>query len=162
MDIFDVYGFQNQVENVAKERSLKESLKLLGIVYFDGSLEKGNENRIVFEFSKKSHNGNRGSTYGKENTILGWIGDRLKGDYFWKYVFENYEELWYRILNLLIAEYFSPAECISCEIVATVKSDLLYHWIEGTEDNTLYVGRLLLFGFIPLWKVKHTKNEWKK
>ncbi|HGJ2148686.1 TPA: hypothetical protein ACJU95_000610 [Streptococcus pneumoniae] len=33
---------------------------------------------------------------------------------------------------------------------------------EDTEDNTLYVGRLLLFGFIPLWKVKHTKNEWKK
>ena len=51
MDIFDVYDFQNQVENVAKERNLKESLKLLGIVYFDGSLEKGNENRIVFEFS---------------------------------------------------------------------------------------------------------------
>ena len=30
------------------------------------------------------------------------------------------------------------------------------------EDNTFYVVRLLLFGFIPLWKVKHTKNEWKK
>lgn len=52
MDIFDAYGFQNQVENVAKEGNLKESLKLLGIVYFDGSLEKGNENIIVFEFSK--------------------------------------------------------------------------------------------------------------
>ena len=33
---------------------------------------------------------------------------------------------------------------------------------EDTENNTLYVVRLLLFGFIPLWKVKHTKNEWKK
>ena len=32
MDIFDVYDFQNQVENVAKERNLKESLKSLGIV----------------------------------------------------------------------------------------------------------------------------------
>ena len=50
MDISDVYGFQNQVENVIKEGSLKESLRLLGIVYFDGILEKGNENRIVFEF----------------------------------------------------------------------------------------------------------------
>ena len=86
----------------------------------------------------------------------------------WKYVFENYEELWHRILSLLIAEYFSPTECISCEIVGNVKSDLLHHWIEGTEDtentedNTLYTRRLMLFGFIPLWKVKHTKNEWKK
>lgn len=38
----------------------------------------------------------------------------------------------------------------------------IYHWLEGSEDNMLYVGKLLLFGFIPLWKVKHTKNEWKK
>lgn len=165
MDIFDVYGFQNQVENVAKEGNLKESLKLLGIVYFDGSLEKGNENRIVFEFSKSRTMAIEVRLMEKKIRFWSWIGDRLKGDYFWKYVFENYEELWYRILSLLIAEYFSPTECISCEIVANVKSDLLYHWIEcpeDTEDNTLYVGRLLLFGFIPLWKVKHTKNEWKK
>lgn len=165
MDISDVYGFQNQVENVAKEGNLKESLKLLGIVYFDGSLEKGNENRIVFEFSKSRTMAIEVLLMEKKIRFWGWIGDRVKGDYFWKYVFENYEELWYRILSLLITEYFSPAECIFCDIVATVKSDLLYHWLEGTEDtedNTLYVGRLLLFGFIPLWKVKHTKNEWKK
>lgn len=165
MDIFDVYGFQNQVENVAKEGNLKESLKLLDIVYFDGSLEEGNENRIVFKFSKSRTMAIEVRLMDKKIRFWGWIGERQKGDYFWKYVFENYKELGYRILSLLIAEYFSPAECISCEIVATVKSDLLYHWLEGaedTEDNTLYVGRLLLFGFIPLWKVKHTKNEWKK
>lgn len=168
MDIFDAYGFQNQVENVAKEGNLKESLKLLGIVYFDGSLEKGNENIIVFEFSKSRTMAIEVRLMEKKIRFWGWRGDRLKGDYFWKYAFENYEELWYRILNLLIAEYFSPAECISCEIVATVKSDLLCHWLEGTEDtedtedDTLYVGRLLLFGFVPLWKVKHTKKEWEE
>lgn len=168
MDIFDVYGFQNQVENVAKEENLKESLKLLGIVYFDGSLEKGNENRIVFEFSKNRTMAIEVRLMEKKIRFWGWIGDRQKGDYFWKYVFENYEELWHRILSLLIAEYFSPTEYISCEIVSTVNTNLLYHWIEcpedteATEDDTLYAGRLMLFGFIPLWKVKHTKNEWKK
>lgn len=168
MDIFDVYGFQNQVENVDKEGNLKELLKLLGIVYFDGSLEKGNENRIVFEFSKTCTMAIEVQLMEKKIRFWGWIGTRQKGDYFWKYVFENYEELWYRILSLLMAEYFSPTECISCEIVSTVNSDLLCHWEEGTEDtkdtkdNTLYVGRLLLFGFVPLWKVKHTKNEWEK
>ena len=102
----------------------------------------------------------------KKIRFWGWrIG--LKGDYFWEYVFKNYKELWYRILSLLIVEYFSSTECISCEIVGSVKSDLLYHWIEGaedtedTEDNMLYARRLMLFGFIPLWKIKHTKNEWK-
>ncbi|MFS9256594.1 hypothetical protein QM458_07100 [Streptococcus infantis] len=171
MDIFDVSGFQNQVKNIEKEGNLKEALELLGIVYFDGSLEKGNENRIVFEFSKNRTMAIEVRLMEKKIRFWGWIGDRQKGDYFWKYVFENYEELWHRILSLLIAEYFSPTEYISCEIVSTVNTNPLYHWIEcpedtedteETEDNTLYVGRLMLFGFIPLWKVKHTKNEWEK
>ena len=170
MDISDVYGFQNQVENVIKEGNLKESLRLLGIVYFDGSLEKGNENRIVFEFSKSCTMAIEVRLMEKKIRFWDWMGDRLEGDHFWKYVFENYEELWYRILSLLIAGYFLPTEYISCEIVST-KGHLFYHWMEcpedtedteDTEDNTLYVGRLLLFGFIPLWKVKHTKNEWEK
>lgn len=167
MDISDVYGFQNQVENVIKEGNLKKSLRLLGIVYFDGSLEKGNENIIVFEFSKSRTMAIEVRLMEKKIRFWDWMGDRLEGDYFWQYVFENYEELWYRILSLLIAEYFSPTEYISCEIVST-KGHLFYHWMEcpedteDTEDNTLYVGRLLLFGFIPLWKVKHTKNEWEE
>ncbi|OFP33871.1 hypothetical protein HMPREF2991_06430 [Streptococcus sp. HMSC072D07] len=168
MDIFDVYNFQNQVENVNKKGNLKESLKLLDIVYFDGSLEKGNEDRIVFEFSKTRTMAIEVRIMEKKIRFWGWIGKRQKGDYFWKYVFENYKELWYRILSLLMSEYFSPTECISCEIVSTVNRDLLCHWEEGTEDTedtedkTLYVGRLLLFGFVPLWKVKHTKHEWEK
>ena len=42
MDIFDVYDFQKQVDTISKKGEFKEALKLLGIVYFDGSLEKGN------------------------------------------------------------------------------------------------------------------------
>lgn len=167
MDIFDVYSFQNQVKNIEKEGSLKEALELLGIVYFDGSLKKDNENRIVFEFSKNGTMAIEVQLMEKKIRFWGW-SIALGGKYFWEYVFKNYKELWYRILSLLIVEYFSPTECISCEIVGNVKSDLLYHWIEGTEDtedtedNTLYARRLMLFGFIPLWKVKRTKNEWKK
>ena len=52
MDVLELYYFQDQVDNVIKKGELKETLKLLGIVYFDGSLEEGNENTIVFEFSK--------------------------------------------------------------------------------------------------------------
>ena len=165
MDIFDVYSFQNQVKNIEKKGNLKEVLELLGIVYFDGSLKKGNENRIVFEFSKNCTMAIEVRLMEKKIRFWGWIGNRLEGDYFWRYVFENYGELWRSVLSLLISEYFSPTECVSCEIVAAVKSDLLYQWIEGTEDtedNTLYARRLMLFGFIPLWKVKHTKNEWKE
>ena len=117
MDIFDVYNFQKQVEDISKEGKLKESLKLLGIVYFDGSLEKGNENRIVFEFSKSCTMAIEVQLMKKKIRFWGWIGTRLEGDYFWRYVFKNYEELWRSVLNLLISEYFSPTESVSCEIV---------------------------------------------
>lgn len=138
MDVLEAYYFQNQVDDIIKKGKLKESLKLLGIVYFDGSLEKGNENRIVFEFSKSCKMAIEVQLVKKKIRFWGWIGTRLEGDYFWKYVFENYEELWRSVLNLLIAEYFSPVESISCEIVATHQSDLLCQWIEdykGTEEQ---------------------------
>lgn len=135
MDIFDVYDFQNQVDNISKEGGLKEPLKLLGIVYFDGSLEKGNENRIVFEFSKDHTMAIEVRLTEKKIRFWGWIGNYQKGDYFWRYVFENYAELWRSVLDLLVLEYFSPTESVSCEIVAAVKSDLLYQWLEGAEDT---------------------------
>lgn len=135
MDIFDVYNFQKQVEDISKEGKLKEPLKLLGIVYFDGSLEKGNENRIVFEFSKSCTMAIKVQLMKKKIRFWGWIGTRLEGDYFWRYVFKNYEELWRSVLNLLISEYFSPTESVSCEIVANIQSDLLCQWIEGTEET---------------------------
>lgn len=135
MDIFDVYDFQNQVDTISKKGELKEALKLLGIVYFDGSLEKGNENRIVFEFSKSCTMAIEVQLMKKKIRFWGWIGTRLEGDYFWRYVFKNYEELWRSVLNLLVSEYFSPTESVSCEIVANIQSDLLCQWIEGTEET---------------------------
>lgn len=135
MDIFDVYNFQNQVEKAIECRNFEGILKLLDVVYFDGSLEKGNENRIVFEFSKSCTMAIEVQLMKKKIRFWGWIGTRLEGDYFWRYVFKNYEELWRSVLNLLISEYFSPTESVSCEIVANTQSDLLCQWIEGTEET---------------------------
>lgn len=131
MDIFDVYGFQNQVEKAIECRNFEGILKLLDIVYFDGSLEEGNENRIIFEFSKSRTIAIEVRLMEKKIRLWGWIGDRLEGDYFWKYVFKNYPKLGHKILDLLIAEYFSPTDVISCEVVSSVNSDVLCHWLEG-------------------------------
>lgn len=133
MDIFDVYNFQNQVENVIKEGSLREALELLGIAYFDGSLKEGNENTVIFEFSKARTMAIEVQLLEKKIRFWGWIGDFQKGDYFWKYVFENYKELWHRILSLLMEEYFSHTEYISCEIVSNVNSNLLCRWVEAVK-----------------------------
>ena len=108
-------------------------MKLLDIVYFDGSLEKGNENRIIFEFSKSRTIAIEVRLMEKKIRFWGWIGDYQEGDYFWKYVFKNYPKLGHKILDLLIAEYFLPTDVISCEVVSSVNTDLLYHWCEGTK-----------------------------
>ena len=34
--------------------------------------------------------------------------------------------------------------------------------MKSRDDEILYTARLYLFGVIPLWKVKHTKQEWKR
>ncbi|GMX40570.1 hypothetical protein ScKU71_17930 [Streptococcus canis] len=34
--------------------------------------------------------------------------------------------------------------------------------MKSRDDKILYTARLYLFGVIPLWKVKHTKQEWKR
>lgn len=135
MNVFDVYDFQNRIDNIIKEGELKECLELLGIVYFNGSLEEGNENRIVFEFSKSCTLAIEVQLMEKKIRFWGWIGNRLEGDYFWEYVSENYEELWRNVLSLLISKYFSPDKSISCEIVATTESDLLFQWMEGSEGT---------------------------
>lgn len=133
-DVFNAYDFQNQIDSISKNGELKEYLKLLGIVYSDSNLEKGNENRILFGFSKRRTIAIEVQLMEKKIRFWGWIGTRLEGDYFWKYVIENYEELWRSVLNLLISEYFSPVESISCEIVAATESDLFCRWLEGTES----------------------------
>lgn len=133
MDIFDIYGFQNQIEKAIECRNFEGILKLLDIVYFDGSLEEGNENRIIFVFSKSRTIAIEVRLMEKKIRLWGWIGDRLEGDYFWKYVFKNYPKLGHKILDLLIAEYFSPTDVISCEVVFSVNSDILCHWLEGAE-----------------------------
>ena len=130
MDIFDVYNFQNQVEKAIECRNFEGILKLLDVVYFDGSLEKGNENRIIFEFSKSRTIAIEVRLMEKKIRLWGWIWDDQEGDYFWKYVFKNYPKLGYKILDLLIVEYFSPTDVISCEVVSSVNSDVLYHWLE--------------------------------
>lgn len=132
IDIFDVYNYQNQVKNTSEKGNLKESLKLLGIVYFDGSLKEGNENTVIFEFSKTNTMAIEVQLIEKKIRFWSWIGG-LNGDYFWKYVFENYKELWHRILSLLMTEYFSHTEYISCEIVSNVNSNLLCRWVEAVK-----------------------------
>ena len=131
MDIFDVYNFQNQVEKAIECRNFEGILKLLDVVYFDGSLEKGNENRIIFEFSKSRTMAIEVRLMEKKIRLWGWIGDDQEGDYFWKYVFKNYPKLGHKILDLLIVEYFSPTDVVSCEVVSSVNSDVLYRWLEG-------------------------------
>ena len=52
MDIFDVYNFQNQVEKAIECRNFEGILKLLDIVYFDGSLKKVTKTELFLNFQK--------------------------------------------------------------------------------------------------------------
>ena len=135
MNIFDAYEFDHRAKDVANNGPLEECLKLLDIVYFEGSQREGNEGRDVFEFIKSRTIAIE--VLFKERTIRfwGWIGDRGTGDYLWNYVFEEYKVLFAKILDLLLAKYFSSSKVVTCEVVGCSKSDTIGRWLENKDGS---------------------------
>lgn len=128
INIFDTYNFNHFVKRVSKNGTLEDCLKLLDIIKFEVS----QEDRAVFEFTEGTM---AIEVYLKERVIRfwGWIGNKPNGDYFWKYLSEEYPELFNRIIDLLVSKYFlfttEFTTEITCEIVATIRTDIHSRWI---------------------------------
>ena len=135
MNIFDAYEFDHLAKDVAKNGTLEECLKLLDIVYFEGSQREGNEGRDVFEFTKSRTIAIEVLFKERKIRFWGWIGDRGTGDYLWNYVFEEYKVLFAKILDLLLAKYFSSSEVVTCEVVGCSKSDTIGRWLENKDES---------------------------
>lgn len=53
MEQLTLQGYHNRLDYLLTEGTLEEVLEFLGLQYFDGSREEGNENRDVYEFIDK-------------------------------------------------------------------------------------------------------------
>ena len=100
--------YSNRLNYLQTEGTLSELLDFLGMQYFDGSREKGNEHRDVYEFIKEG-------TMAIEvilteskvriwSRLSAWDNIQQK-DSFWYILFDEYPELVKRLIDLLDKEY---------------------------------------------------------
>lgn len=108
MEQITLQSYHNKLDCLLTEGTLSELLEFLGMQYFDGSREKGNENRDVYEFTDKGVMAIE--VLLKESKVRFWSNfsswmSLPKNDNFWSLLFDGYPKLVKRLMELLNKEY---------------------------------------------------------
>lgn len=110
MTLKTLQNLEKELNYLLKDGTLEEVLTFLGIRYFEGSLNYGNENRIVYEFEKDGLIAISISTLDGSVKLWGKVHNSItSGLYrsFWVWLAQNYSLLFERLIYLLNDEYNS-------------------------------------------------------
>lgn len=110
MTLKTLQNLEKELNYLLKDGTLEEVLTFLGIRYFEGSLNYGNENRIVYEFEKDGLIAISISTLDGSVKLWGKVHNSVtSGLYrsFWVWLAKNYSLLFERLIYLLNDEYNS-------------------------------------------------------
>lgn len=108
MEQITLQSYHNKLDCLLTEGTLSELLEFLGMQYFDGSREKGNENRDVYEFADKGVMAIE--VLLNESKVRFWSNfsswmSLPKNDNFWSLLLDGYPKLVKRLMELLDKEY---------------------------------------------------------
>lgn len=110
MTLKTLQNLEKELNYLLKDGTLEEVLTFLGIRYFEGSLNYGNENRIVYEFEKDGLIAISISTLDGSVKLWGKVHNSItSGLYrsFWVWLAQYYSLLFERLIYLLNDEYNS-------------------------------------------------------
>lgn len=110
MTLKTLQNLEKELNYLLKDGTLEEVLTFLGIRYFEGSFNYGNENRIVYEFEKDGLIAISISTLDGSVKLWGKVHNSVtSGLYcsFWVWLAQNYSLLFERLIYLLNDEYNS-------------------------------------------------------
>lgn len=110
MTLKTLQNLEKELNYLLKDGTLEEVLTFLGIRYFEGSLNYGNENRIVYEFEKDGLIAISISTLDGSVKLWGKVHNSItSGLYrsFWVWLAQYYSLLFERLIHLLNDEYTS-------------------------------------------------------
>lgn len=110
MTLKTLQNLEKELNYLLKDGTLEEVLTFLGIRYFEGSLNYGNENRIVYEFEKDGLIAISISTLDGSVKLWGKVHNSITSDLyrsFWVWLAQNYSLLFERLIYLLNDEYNS-------------------------------------------------------
>lgn len=108
MEQITLQSYHNRLDYLLTEGTFSELLEFLGMRYFEGSRQEGNENRDVYEFVDKG-------TMAIEvllnepkvrfwSNFSSWMS-LPNNDNFWSLLFDGYPKLVKRLMKLLDKEY---------------------------------------------------------
>lgn len=108
MTLKTLQNLEKELNYLLKDGTLEEVLTSLGIRYFEGSLNYGNENRIVYEFEKDGLIAISISTLDGSVKLWGKLHESSSVyRSFWVWLAQNYSLLFERLIHLLNEEYSS-------------------------------------------------------
>lgn len=108
MTLKTLQNLEKELNSLLKDGTLEEVLTSLGIRYFEGSLNYGNENRIVYEFEKDGLIAISISTLDGSVKLWGKLHESSSVyRSFWVWLAQNYSLLFERLIYLLNDEYNS-------------------------------------------------------
>lgn len=121
MTLKTLQNLERELNYLLKDGTLEEVLTSLGIRYFEGSLNYGNENRIVYEFEKGGLIAISISTLDGSVKLWGKLHESSSVyRSFWVWLAQNYSLLFERLLYLLTEEYSSLGKL---EFVIDIQGD---------------------------------------
>lgn len=108
MEQITLQSYHNRLDCLLTEGTLSELLEFLGMQYFEGSRQEGNENRDVYEFTDKGVMAIE--VLLNESKVRFWSNfsswmSLPNNDNFWSLLFEGYPKLVKRLMELLDKEY---------------------------------------------------------
>ena len=108
MTLKTLQKLDKELNYLLKDGTLEEVLTFLGIRYFEGSLNYGNENRIIYEFEEDGLIAISISTIDGSVKLWGKL-HKSSSVYrsFWVWLAQNYSLIFERLIYLLTEEYSS-------------------------------------------------------
>lgn len=108
MEQLTLQGYHNKLDYLLTEGTLSDLLEFLGMQYFEGSRQEGNENRDVYEFVDKGTMAIE--VLLNESKVRFWSNfsswmSLPNNDNFWSLSFDGYPKLVKRLMGLLDKEY---------------------------------------------------------
>lgn len=108
MEQITLQSYHNRLDCLLTEGTLSDLLEFLGMQYFEGSRQEGNENRDVYEFVDKGTMAIE--VLLNESKVRFWSNfsswmSLPNNDNFWSLLFDGYPKLVKRLMGLLDKEY---------------------------------------------------------
>ena len=153
MTLKTLQNLEKELNYLLKDGTLEEVLTFLGIRYYEGSLNYGNENRIVYEFEGNGLIAISISTIDGSVKLWGKVHNSItSGRYrsFWVWLIQHYNLLFERLIYLLNEEYKSLGDL---EYTIDIQGDCFNLELPSNNLDSLETVKLVLLSVVDLEKL---------